>query len=93
MSKGLHGLPTFILQDECKTPISTEWYQGTLKADVQKNDPGCKGLAGVSFYDRKPIHFLYMSIDSLEFTNKERMVYCNAHKNMVRLDFLKCFGS
>ena len=89
MRKGLHGLPTFIVKDECTTPIAASQYHVTLKSTVLKNDPECKGLISVSVYDIKPVHLLSISSDSLEWTNKYHMVYFNVQKNMLRLYFLR----
>ena len=68
--KGLYGIPVCIIWDECTTPIAAPQYRGTVKASVLENDPECKGLIGVSIYYRKNFHFISMSIDYLEWTNK-----------------------
>ena len=74
---------------ECMKPISAAQEQGTVKANMMKYGPERKGFIGVSFYDIKPAHFLSRSAESLEWTTKYCMVYCNLQKKMERLDFLR----
>ena len=56
---------------------------------MMKNYLGCKGLIAVSNYNIKPVHFISMSTEYLEWKNKKFMVYFNVHKKMLRLEFLR----
>ena len=53
----LHGLPAFILQDECTTPIAESWDQGTVNDAVMKNTE-FKLLVSVSVFDNRPVYFI-----------------------------------
>ena len=87
--KGLTGIPDCIMYDDFTTPINAAQGRGNMKDNVLKNYPPYKGFFSVSICDRKLIHFLSASTDNLEQRNKYRMVYCNAQKNIVRLEFLR----
>ena len=84
----LHELPACIIQDGCTAPIAADQDRETVKSVVIQNNPECKGLIDVSVYDNKHVHFISMHTYSLEWKNKDRMVYCNFLKKMERLEFL-----
>ena len=48
-----------------------------------------KWLVYVSVYGIKTIHFLSISVESLEWTNEKRVFYCNVQKKMTILEFLR----
>ena len=88
MRKVLHEIPACIIQYVCTAPIAADQDRETVKSVVIQNNPECKGLIGVSVYDNKHVHFISMHTYSLEWKNKDRMVYCNFLKKMERLEFL-----
>jgi hypothetical protein len=49
--------------------------RGTVKAAVLIGDPGCLDLVATSVYDSKPVHFLSMICQSIEWIIKERSVF------------------
>jgi hypothetical protein len=63
--------------------------RGTVKAAVLKGDPDCPNLVAVSVYDTKPVHFIFMFCENIEWTVKKRQVYNKATNKMEFIEFLR----
>ena len=61
------GIPSFILQDEVTNLKDQLKVLGTVKATDLKGDANCFNLCSVYVYDTKPVHFMTMSNDSIEW--------------------------
>jgi Transposase IS4 len=73
--KGGRGFPQAVLQEEVKARTEQIKVRGTVKAAVLEGDESCPNLVAVSVYDTKPVHFLSMSCESIEWITKERKVF------------------
>jgi len=88
--KGGRGLPVCILQDEeKKTKAEEEKVRGTVKAAVLNGDPLCPALVAVSVYDTKPVHFLSMICQEINWIQKERSVFNVDTNRMESMTFLQ----
>jgi hypothetical protein len=76
--KGGRGFPEAVLQEEVKARADQIRQRGTVKAAVLEGDDTCPNLVAVSVYDTKPVHFLSMSCDSIEWITKERKVFSSS---------------
>ena len=63
--------------------------RGTLKAAVLKGDSDCPDLVPCSVYDTKPVNFLSMCTDSIQWVEKKRKVWDKSAKQMVDFHFLR----
>jgi hypothetical protein len=61
-----------MLQYEVKSRADQIEVRGTVKAAVLEGDGTVPNLVAVSAYNKKPIHFLSMSCESMEWITKER---------------------
>ena len=73
--KAGRGIPKCVLQDEEKNPLAQRAAQGTVKAAVLEGDPGCTNIITSSVYDTKLVHYLSMVSESIQWAEKENMVY------------------
>lgn len=73
--KSGRGLPSSVVQEEKINKSDQLKVKGTVKAAVLKGDPMCPDLLAVSVYDTKPVHFLTMVAERIEWITKERKVY------------------
>ncbi len=87
--KGGRGFPSCAKQDEKSTAREEAAVRGTVKAAVLKGDQGCPGLVAASVYDTKPVHFLSMSCESIEWVKKERRVWDMERMEMCTMNFLR----
>lgn len=85
------GIPSCILQADEKDPTSVRAQQlrGTTKAAVLVGDSGCKDLCAFSVYDVKPVYFMSMAAENLNWKVKERKVYDVTKKKEVKMKFLR----
>ena len=87
--KAGRGVPTCVLQEEVKNVNDQRAVRGTVKAAVLEGDPGCPNLIATSVYDTKPVHYLSMVSQSIEWIVKEKSVF-NVDTNEVEtLKFLR----
>jgi len=56
---------------------------------VLQGDRNCPDLVACSFYDSKPVHFISMVAESLEWITKTRAVFDKEEQTMTALDFLR----
>lgn len=87
--KSGRGLPASVLQEEEKNKNKQEAVRGTVKVSVLKGDPDCPAMVAASVYDTKPVHFLSMMCESIEWVMKERLVYNVDSERMETLRFLR----
>jgi Transposase IS4/SAP domain len=73
--KGMRGLPQCVMQEEAKNRSDQLKVRGTVKAAILEGDPLCPSLIATSVYDTKPVHFLSMSCNSINWITKERRVF------------------
>jgi len=83
------GIPDCVLQEEVKNQRAQIGVRGTVKAAKLVGDPECPHLVASSVYDTRPVHYLSMVSDSIEWVPKERKVF-NVDTNYVeKLVFLR----
>jgi hypothetical protein len=87
--KGGRGFPKAVLQEEVKSRTEQLRVRGTVKAAVLKGDEDCPNLIAVSVYDTKPVHFLSMSCETIEWITKERKVFAASTGKYEKLKFLR----
>jgi len=63
--------------------------RGTTKATVLVGDMKCKQLCVFSVYDVKPVYFLSMATENLNWKVKESKVYDETKKKEVKMKFLR----
>jgi len=73
--KGGRGLPISVLQQEVENKKQQMLVRGTVKVSVLQGDPKCPTLVAASVYDTKPVHFLSMICESIQWISKERSVF------------------
>ena len=62
--------------------------RGTVKAEKLTDYPTCPNLLAVSVYHTKPVHFLLLAAESIEWVEKHREVYNKSLKKMQLMKFL-----
>ena len=73
--KAGRGITKCALQDKEKNPVAQRAARGNVKSDVLEGDPGCPNLIASIVYDTKPVHYLSMVSKSIQWVEKEKMVY------------------
>jgi len=73
--KGGRGLPILVLQQEVENKKLQMEVRGTVKVSVLQGDAKCPSLVAASVYDTKPVHFLSMICESIQWIAKERSVF------------------
>jgi hypothetical protein len=63
--------------------------RGTVKAAMLKGDKDCPDLLAVSIYDTKPVHFISMVAEKIDWLKKSRSVYDPDQSKMVALNYLR----
>ena len=71
--KGGRGIPPSVLQEEATTKEALLRKRGTVKAAVLEGDDDCKNLIASSVYNTKPMHYLSMVCEKLEWIRKEKV--------------------
>jgi Transposase IS4 len=69
--KSGRGLPASVLQEEEKNKNKQEALRGTVKVSVLKGDPDWPAMVAASVYDTKPVHFLSMMCELIQWVVKE----------------------
>jgi len=87
--KGGRGLPPAIFQEEVKNPKEVQQVRGTVKVAVLKGDPGCPDLIAASVYDTKPVHFMSMAAELIQWVRKQRLVFNPDTGSMETMRFLR----
>ena len=50
-------------------------FWGTVQAAEMKGEANCPNLCAVSMYDKKPVNFMTMASERIEWIKKKRKVY------------------
>ena len=87
--KAGRGIPEGVLQDEVKNPVAQQGARSTVKAAVLEEYPGCANLIASSVYNTKPVHYLIMVSESIQWLYKEKIVYNNETGKVEALKFLR----
>ena len=78
-----------MLQNEILNLKQQRFVWGTVKAAVLVGDPGCPNLIASSVYDTKPVNYLSMVSDKIEWVVKSKPVF-NVKTNETKdLQFLR----
>jgi hypothetical protein len=85
--KGGRRFPEAVLQEEVKARNQQIQVRGAVKATVLEGDDTCPNLVTVSVYDTKPVHFLSMSCESIEWITKERKVFAATTGKYEKIKF------
>ena len=85
----MHGLPSYVLQEEKTIKKDQMQVCGTVKVAILKGDSNCPDLVATSVYDTKPVHFLSMSCSSIRWIIKSRLVYCVDTQTTELIEFLR----
>ncbi|KAL7562479.1 hypothetical protein ACA910_005453 [Epithemia clementina (nom. ined.)] len=86
--KAGRGLPKCVMQEEVNNPTELRRVRGTVKAAVLVGDSEIPNLVAVSYYDQKPVHFLFTICKSIRWVQCEKKVYCVETKQMEVVKFL-----
>ena len=73
--RGMRGIPPHVQQAEVKSRKDQILVRGTVKAAVLERDADCPNLVASSVYDSKPVHYLSMVSEKLEWSQVEKNVY------------------
>jgi hypothetical protein len=76
-------------EEEVKNRNEQMKVKGTVKAAVLKGDDDCVNLVAVSVYNTKPVHFLLMSCELVEWITKEQKVFSSNTRKYEKLKFLR----
>ena len=87
--KSGRGVPSLVLQEEVSDKNEIEKVRGTVKAAVLKGDSECPNLCAISVYDTKPVHFITMCNEKIEWIKKKRKVYDKVTKKVKTVDYLR----
>ena len=87
--KGMRGVPKCVHQADKLSAAAAQKARGTLKAAVLKGDPDVKNMVAVSCYDTKPVYFMSTAATSIQWTKKERHVFCHRMHKLITLAFLR----
>jgi len=82
------GLPNMVIKEAVKEKDVTT-TRGTVKAAVLEGDPTCPEMVALSIYDSKPVHFLTMIAESIEWIEKTREVWNKVTRRMQPIEFLR----
>ena len=74
--KGGRGIPEQVVQLEVKSMKDQREIRGeAIKISVLQGDDDCPDLVTSIIYDTKPVHFLSMVCNDLQWVTKTRYVY------------------
>ena len=65
--KSGRGIPECVLQGENNNPVAQREAPGTVKAAVLEGYPGCPNIIASRVYDTKPVHYLSMVSESMQW--------------------------
>lgn len=87
--KGGRGIPECVHQLEVKNRTAIAQVRGTVKVAKLEGDDSCPHLIASSIYDTKPVHYLSMVSDKVEWVVKEKPVYNVDSGRVEQLRFLR----
>jgi hypothetical protein len=83
------GVPQLVYQEEIQKKSIEATVRGTVKAAVLEGDADCPNLVAVSVYDTKPVHFISMVSECIEWITKSRKMWNKAVQALVSVEFLR----
>ena len=86
--KGMRGIPSCVQQQEVKNCTLFDSICGTVKVAKLEGDPECPCLTASSVYDTKPMHYLSMITEKVEWIKKEKDVYNIETQQTEKMEFL-----
>ena len=87
--KSGRGIPSCVFQEEIQNKNEQRLVRGTAKAAVLEGDPNCPNLITSSVYDTKPVHYLSMVSESIEWKEVQKTVYNVDTDQTESLKFLR----
>ena len=87
--KGMRGIPECVKQEEEECKKKQLKVRGTVKVAVLKGDPFCPNLIATSIYDTKPVHYLSMCTEKVEWSQVKKSVYNRESGEMESMKFLQ----
>ena len=87
--KGMRGIPPCVQQEEVKNRTLLDSVRGTVKVAKLEGDPECPCLIASSVYDTKPVHYLSMITEKVEWIKKEKDVYNIETQQTEKMEFLR----
>jgi Transposase IS4 len=87
--KGGRGAPPCIMQNEVTNKNDVKYVRGTVKAAVLKGDDDCPNMIALSVYDSKPVYFLSMIHDRIEWVENTNVVFCQETNKNETNKFLR----
>jgi hypothetical protein len=89
VARKARGIPQLVYQEEIQKKSIEATVRGTVKAAVLEGDADCPNLVAVSVYDTKPVHFISMVSECIEWVTKSRKMWNAAVQAMVAVEFLR----
>ena len=83
------GFPSMTIQEEVKTPAEKEKVRGTVKGAILSGDPEVPDLVAISVYDTKPVNFLSMCCETVQWVKKTRKIYDHSLNKVRERTFLR----
>jgi hypothetical protein len=83
------GVPKCVVQEQVSKPTDIVSVRGYVKAAVLQGDPGCPQLVAMSVYDNKPVHFLSMACNDINWIEKTRKVWSKDSRSVTEISFLR----
>lgn len=88
--KAGRGIPKCVVQEEVKNNKDAERSaRGTVRAAVLEGDKGCPNLIVASVYDTKPVHYLSMITEQIQWIEKETKVFNCDTDQLEMMKFLR----
>jgi hypothetical protein len=87
--KGMRGIPPCVQQEEVKKRTLLDSVRGTVKVAKLEGDPQCPCLIASSVYDTKPVHYLSMVTERVQWMNKTKDVYNVDTHRTEKMEFLR----
>lgn len=82
------GVPQCVIQDVVDKKIVTT-TRGTINAAVLEGDKDCPQLVSMSIYDTKPVHFISLVAESVQWVKKQRCVWNKVNNRMEMITLLQ----
>ena len=87
--KGMRGIPSCVQQQEVKNRTLLDSVRGTVKVAKLEGDPECPCLLASSVYDTKPVHYLSMVTERVQWMKKTKDVYNVLTQRKEKMEFLR----
>jgi len=83
------GVPRCVIQEPVKKKSELTTTRGLVKAAVLKGGDNCPDLVSISIMDNKPVHFITMVAESLQWIEKTRQVWNKTAGRNEDIKFLR----